>query len=128
MVTVNDLIARWRSLSEDEINKAETYIEDCENALHVYAYDHGKDLDAMLEEYAPRQGLYTAIVCDVVRREMQSATNDSPAMSQYSQSVNGYNIQGTFLSPGGGLFIKNAELRQLGLMGQKARAVELYEY
>lgn len=128
MVTVNDLIARWRPLTEAEIETAEVYIEDCENALHVYAHDRGEDLDEMLAAYAPRSGLYTAIVCDVVRREMQSMSDDGPAMSQYSQSVNGYNIQGTFLSPGGGLFIKNAELKQLGLMGQRAKAVEIYEY
>ena len=128
MVTVDDLIARWRTLTEAETEQAEIYISDCENALHVYAYDRGKDLDEMLEEYEPRQGLYIAIVCDVVRREMQAVTDESPALTQYSRSVNGYNVQGTFLTPGGGLFIKNAELRQLGLMGQRSRAVEVYEY
>ncbi len=132
MVTVDDLIERWRSLSSDEIDKATIYISDCENLLHLYAHDRGLDLDAMLTEYEPRAEVYTAVVCDVVRREMNDGVNDSPAMSQYSQSVNGYNVQGTFLNPGGGLFIKNAELEMLGLlprkMGQKARAVELYEY
>ncbi len=126
-VTVNDLIARWRNLTESEISKAETYIGDVENALHVYAYDRGQDLDELLSDPAERMGLYTAIVCDIVRREM-NALEDAPAMSQYSQSVNGYNVQGTFLSPGGGLFIKNSELKLLGLQGQKARAVELYKY
>ena len=127
MVTINDLISRWRPLTPDEINKAEIYISDCENALHVFAHDRGMDIDAMIAEYAPRGDLYTAIVCDIVRREMQSSSDDGPAMSQYSQSVNGYNIQGTFLSPGGGLFIKNSELKLLGLMTQKIRAVEIYD-
>ncbi len=127
MVTVNDLISRWRPLTVEETEQAETYISDCENALHVYAYDRGIDLDAMIAEYAPRGDLYTAIVCDIVRREMQSISSDGPAMSQYSQSVNGYNVQGTFLSPGGGLFIKNSELKMLGLMIQKVRAVEIYD-
>ena len=127
MVTVNDLIARWRPLSTAEISKAETYISDCENALHVYAHDRGMDIDAMIAEYAPRSGLYTAIVCDIVRREMQASSEEGPAMSQYSQSVNGYNVQGTFLSPGGGLFIKNQELKMLGLMSRKVRAVEIYD-
>ncbi|MBR0342591.1 MAG: hypothetical protein IJH64_10205 [Oscillospiraceae bacterium] len=125
-VTVNDLIARWRPLSADEIAKAQTYITDVENALHVYAHDRGLDLDQLLADYEPRQGLYVAVVCDVVKREMTSATDDSPAMTQYSQSVNGYSVQGTFLSAGGGLFIKNSELKLLGLQGQKARAVDIY--
>lgn len=127
-VTINDLISRWHSLSNDEIDKANILISDCENALHVYAHDRGMDLDQMLDDYVPRQDLYVAIVCDIVRREMCSSMDDNPAMSQYSQSVNGYNVQGTFLSPGGGLFIKNSELKLLGLYGQKSRAVELYEY
>lgn len=126
-VTVNDLITRWRSLTESEIDKAETYISDVENALHVYAHDRGYDLDTLLLNPEERAGLYTAIVCDIVRREM-TALDDTPAMSQYSQSVNGYSVQGTFLSPGGGLFIKNSELKLLGLQGQKARAVEHYKY
>jgi hypothetical protein len=126
-VTVNDLIARWRPLSNDEISKAETYISDCENALHVYAHDRGLDLDAMLEEYTPRQNLYTAIVCDVVRREMTSLSDEGPATSQFSTAVNGYSISGTYLSPGGGLFIKNSELKMLGLLRQMARAVEIYD-
>ncbi len=124
-VSVNDLISRWRSLSNDEIAKANVMLPDCENALHVFAHDRGMDLDVMLAEYAPRADLYTAIVCDIVRREM-TANADEPAMSQYSQSVNGYNVQGTFLSPGGGLFIKNSELKMLGLLRQRARKVELY--
>lgn len=127
-VTVDDLIARWRPLSNDEISKATTFISDCENALHVYAYDRGFDLDAMLEEYEPREELYTAIVCDVVKREMTSLSDEGPATSQYSQSVNGYSISGTYLSPGGGLFIKNSELKMLGLLCQRVRKVELYEY
>lgn len=127
-VTVNDLIARWRTLTTDEISKAQTFIQDVENALHVYAYDRGYDLDEMLADPAERQGIYTAIVCDIVKREMTSYLDDSPAMSQSSVSVNGYNLQGTYLTPGGGLFIKNSELRQLGLRKQKARKVELYDY
>ena len=127
-VTVNDLIERWRPLSSAEMEKAKTFISDVENALHVYAFDRGYDLDAMLEEPRERAALYTAIVCDIVKREMTSSTDDSPAMSQTSMSVNGYNVQGTFLTPGGGLFIKNSELKQLGLRMQKARKVELYEY
>lgn len=124
-VTVNDLIARWRPLSQDEQDKATIYISDVESALRVLAHDRGKDLDSMLE-YEPRQTLYTAIVCDVVKRELCSSTDENPATTSYSQSVNGYSVQGTFLSAGGGLFIKNSELKLLGLLRQRVRAVDIY--
>lgn len=127
-VTVNDLISRWRNLSEAEIEKAETYINDVESALHVYAHDRGYDLDEMIAEYEPRADLYVAVVCDIVKREMTASNDENPALSQSSLSVNGYSIQGTYLSPGGGLFIKNSELKLLGIRGQKARKVELYDY
>lgn len=126
-VVVNDLIERWRALTAQEIALANTYIPDVESALHVIASDIGKDLDAMLEDenYART---YTAVVCDIVKREITASSEEGPAMSQYSHTVNGYSLQGTFLSPGGGLFIKNAELKLLGLRAQRSRGVELYDY
>ena len=127
-VTVNDLIARWRPLSSEEMEKAITFIADAENAIHVYAYDRGYNLDEMLENPPEHMDLYTAIICDIVKREMTTCMDDGPALSQTSMSVNGYNLQGTYLVPGGGLFVKNSELKQLGLRGQKARKVELYDY
>lgn len=127
-VTVNDLIARWRPLSSTEVEKAKTFIADAENAIHVYAFDRGYDLDEMLANPPERMDLYTAIICDIVKREMTTCMDEGPAMSQSSMSVNGYNLQGTYLVPGGGLFVKNSELKQLGLRGQKARKVELYDY
>lgn len=127
-VTVDDLIARWRTLTNDETAKAEVYIEDVENALHVYAHDRGLNLDEMLNNPPERADLYTAVVCDIVKREMTSSTDESPALSQSSLAVNGYSISGTYLTPGGGLFIKNSELKMLGLRSQMSRKVEFYDY
>ena len=126
MITVDDLIARWRPLTNEETAKAEVFISDVENALHVYAYDRGYDLDEMLDNPPERAGQYTAVVCDIVKREMISSSDDSPALSQSSLAVNGYSVSGTYLTPGGGLFIKNSELKALGLQHQKAKAVNLY--
>lgn len=124
--TTDDLIQRWRPLTSDEIAQADTLLTDVSNALRVYAYDRGLDIDEMFEVYPARKALAVAITCDVTRREMQSLTDNSPAMSQMSQSALGYSVSGTFLSPGGGLFIKNAELRLLGLLRQKVKGVDLY--
>lgn len=125
-VTVDDLIARWRPLTTEEIDKATVFISDAENYLHVYAHDRGYDLDEMLDDPPERADLYTAVICDVVKREMLSSTDDSPALSQSSLAVNGYSVSGTYLTPGGGLFIKNSELKSLGLQHQISRAVNLY--
>ena len=126
-VSVDDLIARWRPLTPEEIDKAPVFISDAENYLHVYAHDRGYDLDGMLEDPPERADLYTAVICDVVKREMLSSTDDGPALSQSSLAVNGYSVSGTYLTPGGGLFIKNSELKSLGLQHQISRAVNLYD-
>lgn len=124
--TVDDLIQRWRPLTADEIAQADTLLADVSNAIRVYAYDHSSDIDQMIEDLPARGELAKAITCDVVRREMQSLADEGPAMSQMSQAALGYSVSGTFLSPGGGLFIKNAELKMLGLLKQKAKGVDVY--
>lgn len=123
-VTTNDLIERWRTLTTDEITKAETLIADYEAYLHTYATDKGIDLDEKLTDTNYLR-VYKAVVCDCVANEMVSVI-DAPAMSQMSQSALGYSISGTFLNSGGGLFIRNNQLKQLGLLKQKARQVDLY--
>lgn len=122
----DDLIKRWKPLTSDEIKQAEVLLADVSNALRLYAHDRGMDLDAMIAEYEPRAEIAKVVCCDVARREMQSLLDNGPAMSQVSQAAGGYSVSGTFLSPGGGLFIKNAELKMLGLMRQKIKAVDMY--
>lgn len=125
--TTDDLIQRWRPLTADEIAQADILLSDVSNALRVFAFDHNFDFDQMVKDLPARGELAKAVTCDIVRREMQSLSDESPAMSQMSQSALGYSVSGTFLSPGGGLFIKNAELKMLGLLKQKAKGVDLYD-
>ena len=54
-----------------------------------------------------------------------TSTNSEP-MIQSSESALGYSVSGTFLNPGGGLFIKKSELSRLGLKRQKIGVIELY--
>jgi len=124
--TTNDLISRWRPLTADEITQAGILITDVSNALIVYAKDRGYNLETMVSTDTARANVAKAITCDIVRREMQSFADNGPAMSQMSQSALGYSVSGTFLSAGGGLFIKNNELKMLGLMKQRLKGVDVY--
>jgi hypothetical protein len=67
-----------------------------------------------------------SVTVDVVARALMTPTNEAP-MSQMSQSALGYSVSGTFLVPGGGLFIKKSELARLGLRRQRIGVIELYE-
>lgn len=125
ITTTNDLIERWRALDSSEIAKAEVLIADYEAYLHLFATDRGVDLDEKMTDDNFKR-VFVAVVCDCVANEMTN-TIESPAMSQMSQSALGYSVSGTFLNPGGGLFIRNNQLKQLGLLKQKLKAVNLYD-
>lgn len=124
ITTTNDLISRWRTMSSDELTKAQILIDDYEAYLHLFAEDKGINLDEKLED-TNYQRVFKAVVCDCVANEMVSLI-EAPAMSQMSQSGLGYSVSGTYLNPSGGLFIRNNQLKTLGLMKQKGRSVSIY--
>lgn len=63
---------------------------------------------------------------DVVARTLMTSTDSEP-MTQTSESALGYSWSGTFLVPGGGLFIKNSELSRLGLRRQRYGVIDFYD-
>lgn len=124
--TINDVIALWRTLTADEISKAETLIPIVCDSLRYEAEKVGKDLDAMISENSVLASVAKSVVVDVVRRYMNDNSTDSVSMSQFSQAAGGYTVSGTFLSAGGGLFIKKSELAKLGLKRQRFGVIELW--
>jgi hypothetical protein len=54
-----------------------------------------------------------------------TSTNSEP-LSQFSQSGMGYSVSGTYLVPGGGLYIKKSELASLGLKRQRMGVLDIY--
>lgn len=92
--------------------------------LRIYADNVGKDLDAMVEVNATLANVARSVTVDVVMRYLQTPTEGAP-MSQFSEAALGYSVSGTFLVPGGGVFIKNAELKQLGLLRPKYGFIDL---
>ena len=63
---------------------------------------------------------------DVVGRTLMTSTNQEPT-TQFAQSALGYSVSGSYLVPGGGLFIKKTELARLGLRSQGVKLVEMYD-
>lgn len=123
--TVNDVIALYRALSADEIERTEALLPVISARLRQYARNVGRDLDAMI---ATDTTGYLAVVArsvtvDVVARTLQTPTSGAP-MSQMSESALGYSVSGTYLNPGGGIFIKNSELKALGLTRQRYGMVD----
>lgn len=120
--TTDDVIALWRTLTDDETTRAEELLDVVSNCLRYEAIKVGKDLDALVEDSEILADVARSVTVDVVARALMTSTNTEP-MSQMSQSALGYSVSGTFLVPGGGLFIKKSELARLGLKRQQVGVI-----
>lgn len=123
-VSLEDVNALFRPLSSTEEDRAVALIPVVCDTLRQEAANVGKDLDAMLESGKVKENVVKSVCVDIIARTLMTSTNSEP-MTQMSQSALGYTVSGTFLSPGGGLFIKKSELARLGLRRQKIGAIDL---
>lgn len=125
--TIDDVRQLWREMTTEETNKARYLLEVVSASLRSEAKKVGKDLDAMLEADEDLQIVAKSVTVDVVARTLMTSTNSEP-MTQVTESALGYSVTGTYLTPGGGLFIKKSELARLGLKRQKYGVMDLYGY
>ena len=125
--TVDDLTELWRQMSTDEQIRAEGLLSIVSNRLRQEAYNVGKDIDEMVAESEVYKDVVKSVTVDIVARTLMTSTDKEP-MTQYSESALGYSVSGTFLTPGGGLFIKRDELKALGLRKQRYGVIEFYDY
>lgn len=126
IVKIDDIIKLFRSLTPSEKEKAEELIPVVCDSLRQEAKMVGKDIDEMLASGELLENVFKSVVVDVVARTLMTSTDSEP-MTQASQSALGYTVSGTFLVPGGGLFIKKSELSRLGLKRQRYGVIDFYE-
>ena len=115
--TVDDLSVLWRALESDEEERAEELLTTVSQVLRVEAKKVKKDLDLMVNADESYAYVVKSVLVDIVARTLMTSTRQEP-MTQYSESALGYSVSGSFLVPGGGLFIKDNELKRLGLKRQ----------
>ena len=123
--TLEDLTKLWRELKSNEIERAESLLEIVSDSLRYEATKVGKNLDQMITENSALESVAKSVTVDVVARTLMTSTDNEP-MTQFSQSALGYSVTGTYLVPGGGLFIKKSELSRLGLRRQKIGVMDIY--
>lgn len=123
--TIDDLEKLWRELKPDEIERANELLTVVSNSLRYEAEKVGKDLDQMIKDNEYLKSVATSVTVDVVARTLMTSTDSEP-MTQRSESALGYSVSGTFLVPGGGLFIKKSELARLGLRRQRYGVIDFY--
>lgn len=123
--TIGDVQDLWRSLTPSEMERANELLPVISDSLRYEAQKAGKNLDDMISNNAALATVAKSVTVDVVARTLMTSTDAEP-MTQISESALGYSMSGTFLVPGGGLFIKKSELARLGLRRQRIGAIDLY--
>lgn len=125
LVSIDDLIKLFRPLQAEEVEKANSLIEVVISDLKVKAKKVDMDLDELCKD-DDYHNVFKSVVCDIVGRALMTSTEGEP-MVQSSEAALGYSWSGTFLNPGGGLFIKRDEEKRLGLLKQRYGVIEFYE-
>ena len=123
--TVEELKKLWRALKFDEEKRAEALLEVVSHSLRVEAKKVGKDLDGLVATDPSFSMVVKSVTVDVVARTLMTSTDQEP-MTQVAESALGYSFSGSYLVPGGGLFIKDSELKRLGLKKQRYGVIDIY--
>ena len=122
---VDDVSKLFRNLTNEEAERAAELIPVIESSIRLEADNVGKDLEELLKD-ENYKNVFKSVVVDVVGRTLMTSTDQEP-MTQSSESALGYSWSGTFLVPGGGLFIKRSELAKLGLRKQRYGVIDFYD-
>lgn len=112
-------------MTVEEQQRALALLEIVSASLRMEADKVGKDLDAMVAVNQNLAAVAKSVTVDVVARSLMTSTDQEP-LSQFSQTAGPYSASGTYLVPGGGLFIKRSELARLGLRRQRMGAMDIY--
>ena len=123
--TLDDITALWRTMTPAESMRAEALLPIVSASLRSEARKAGRDLDAMLVDDPDLAEVARSVTVDVVARTLMTSTDTEP-LTQLTESAGGYSATGTFLVPGGGLFIKKSELARLGLRRQRYGVIDFY--
>lgn len=123
--TVQDITNLWRPLKTDETERATALLSVVSDSLREEAKKVGRDLDVMITENVSYENVVKSVVVDIVARTLMTSTDQEP-MTQTAESALGYSWSGSFLVPGGGLFIKKTELARLGLRKQRYGVIDFY--
>lgn len=122
---LSDLIILWRPLKCEEQMRAAELLKIISSTLRVEAQKVGKDLDKMIQDNPVLADVAKSVTVDVVARTLMTSTDQEP-LTQFAQSAGGYSVSGSYLVPGGGIYIKKSELARLGLRRQRYGVMDIY--
>jgi hypothetical protein len=125
LATIEDVMV-FATLTEEELVKAEALLPIVSARLRYEAKKVNKDLDEMITNDSDLECVAKSVIVGIVERTLKLQKSDSPIVSQYSESALGYSYSGTIPNPGESLYIKNNELKALGLKRQRYGVIDFY--
>ena len=115
--TTDDLAKRWRELTDEEAEVAETYLSDAENMLkRLIPNFEMKVIDETFKE------VLIAIECGMVKRALMNNL-DQLGVSQHTITAGSYNENITYANPSGDMYLTKNEKRLLGISQQRIGAI-----
>lgn len=123
--SLEDMRRLWRPMTPEEQEKAVALLPVVSDILREEALRCGVNLDTQRGQRQSFASVLKSVTVDVTARALQTPTEGAP-MQQTSQSALGYTVSGTYLVPGGGVFIKKTELARLGLRRPQLGVIEVY--
>ncbi len=128
--TVNDILALGYQLTNQQQEAAQSIIDMASAKLRIQAKKYGKDIDKMLADENDGEDYSLAVknvVINATVRALNTVSDDTPALSQGSETNGSYSIQMTYLNAGQSLYFLRNELKDLGLLRQVYGAIEIYD-
>lgn len=125
LATIEDVL-KLTPLTAEQTIKAEALLDVVSDRLRFEAEKVGKDLDEMVGESTTYKNVVASVVAGIVERTLKLAGNQNMIASQFSESALGYSYSATVPNAGESLYIKNSELKALGLKRQRYGVIEFY--
>lgn len=105
---VSDLEARWKPLTEQEQEVAETLLEDASAMLDALVNVDGK---------CTQVDLLKIVCCNMVQRSMTAGAMDAFGITQQSMTAGPYTQSWTLSNPSGDMYLTKMEKKLLGITG-----------
>lgn len=116
--TVDDLEARWRTLSADEQARAGVLLEDAAVRLDAACPPSDPPTD---QELAAR----LIVSCEMVKRAMASGVTGGVGVTSVQQGAGPYQETTQFANPTGDLYLSKSDRKLLGCGAQAAFTVSM---
>lgn len=125
--TASDVIKYRPGLDAKTVQHlAEDIIPICSSAIRLYAKNAGINLDQKALDDEDIASVLAKTVVDASVSYMNASESNEPLMTQFTQSVGGYSVSGSYANVGNGFYFAKSALMALGIKRQRVSTIEVF--